>query len=246
MYHPRHSKKETLAPSAPTEPAETLTKKSSKRIVPFILGQPARILVASLILCLTACSSPDHLEQSRQTPSPSPTATSTSTRATSTPSATPSPTPSATPSPIYSASPLPLALEVDPPAAKESTAELDAVQQPLATPAQEVYYANCSAAREAGAAPLYIGQAGYRQEMDGDGDGIACEPYSSPAQQGSNDQEAAAGLLAAPNQAPAQEVYYANCSAAREAGAAPLYIGQAGYRQEMDGDGDGIACEARG
>ncbi|WP_207767425.1 excalibur calcium-binding domain-containing protein [Arthrobacter glacialis] len=38
------------------------------------------------------------------------------------------------------------------------------------------YYANCDAARAAGAAPLYVGQPGYRSGMDGDNDGIACEP----------------------------------------------------------------------
>lgn len=41
----------------------------------------------------------------------------------------------------------------------------------------EVYYRNCAAARAAGAAPLYRGQPGYRPQMDGDSDGIACEPY---------------------------------------------------------------------
>lgn len=40
-----------------------------------------------------------------------------------------------------------------------------------------VYYRNCAAARAAGAAPLYRGQAGYRAAMDADGDGVACEPY---------------------------------------------------------------------
>lgn len=40
-----------------------------------------------------------------------------------------------------------------------------------------VYYRNCDAARAAGAAPLRRGQPGYRVEMDGDRDGIACEPY---------------------------------------------------------------------
>lgn len=40
-----------------------------------------------------------------------------------------------------------------------------------------------------------------------------------------------------------QSTYYANCSAARAAGAAPLYAGQAGYGSHLDGDGDGIACE---
>lgn len=40
-----------------------------------------------------------------------------------------------------------------------------------------VYYSGCREARAAGAAPLYRGRPGYRPEMDGDGDGIACEPY---------------------------------------------------------------------
>lgn len=40
-----------------------------------------------------------------------------------------------------------------------------------------IYYRGCNEVRAAGAAPLYRGQPGYRPEMDGDGDGIACEPY---------------------------------------------------------------------
>ncbi len=38
-------------------------------------------------------------------------------------------------------------------------------------------YRNCREARAAGAAPLYRGEPGYGEHMDGDGDGIACEPY---------------------------------------------------------------------
>jgi hypothetical protein len=45
------------------------------------------------------------------------------------------------------------------------------------TPQPGAYYRNCDAARAAGVAPLYIGEPGYRSNMDGDGDGIACEPY---------------------------------------------------------------------
>lgn len=40
-----------------------------------------------------------------------------------------------------------------------------------------VYFRNCKEAWAAGAAPLHRGKPGYRPEMDGDGDGIACEPY---------------------------------------------------------------------
>ena len=40
-----------------------------------------------------------------------------------------------------------------------------------------VYYPGCNPVRAAGKAPLYAGQPGYREGMDGDGDGIACEDY---------------------------------------------------------------------
>ncbi|TSD98085.1 DUF1524 domain-containing protein [Skermania sp. ID1734] len=51
-----------------------------------------------------------------------------------------------------------------------------------------------------------------------------------------------------PPPAPAQplqqsQVYYPNCSAARAAGAAPIYAGQPGYSTKLDRDGDGVACE---
>jgi hypothetical protein len=39
------------------------------------------------------------------------------------------------------------------------------------------YWAGCNDARAAGTAPIYIGEPGYREGMDGDGDGVACEPY---------------------------------------------------------------------
>lgn len=39
------------------------------------------------------------------------------------------------------------------------------------------YWPGCKAARAAGTAPIYLGEPGYREGMDGDGDGIACEPY---------------------------------------------------------------------
>lgn len=37
--------------------------------------------------------------------------------------------------------------------------------------------------------------------------------------------------------------YYANCSAARAAGAAPVYADDPGYSRRLDRDGDGIGCE---
>ncbi|WP_226436693.1 GmrSD restriction endonuclease domain-containing protein [Rhodococcus yananensis] len=46
---------------------------------------------------------------------------------------------------------------------------------PVAPADTSVYYRNCAAARAAGAAPLHAGQPGYRPDMDGDRDGVACE-----------------------------------------------------------------------
>lgn len=47
---------------------------------------------------------------------------------------------------------------------------------PTPTPATgEVYYRNCTAARAAGAAPIYRGEPGYRSRLDRDNDGVACE-----------------------------------------------------------------------
>ena len=46
---------------------------------------------------------------------------------------------------------------------------------PAAPAGAAAYYANCAAARAAGAAPLFAGQAGYRAGLDRDSDGVACE-----------------------------------------------------------------------
>ncbi len=50
-----------------------------------------------------------------------------------------------------------------------------ATPKPTKTKKKSVYYANCAAARAAGAAPLYAGEPGYRAGLDRDGDGVACE-----------------------------------------------------------------------
>lgn len=38
------------------------------------------------------------------------------------------------------------------------------------------YWGGCNSARAAGTAPIFRGEPGYRPGMDGDNDGIACEP----------------------------------------------------------------------
>jgi len=39
-------------------------------------------------------------------------------------------------------------------------------------------------------------------------------------------------------------VYYANCSEARAAGAAPIRRGEPGYASHLDRDNDGVACDS--
>lgn len=47
----------------------------------------------------------------------------------------------------------------------------------------------------------------------------------------------------APAPAPVEQTYYANCKIAKAVGAAPLYVGDPGYRPGLDRDRDGVACE---
>lgn len=79
------------------------------------------------------------------------------------PAPTPTPTPAPTPAP---AAPATKAAPAPPPV--ETTEEAP-------EPDHSAYYANCSAAKAAGAAPLYRGEPGYRSALDRDGDGVACE-----------------------------------------------------------------------
>lgn len=45
------------------------------------------------------------------------------------------------------------------------------------------------------------------------------------------------------NRSEQDNVYYENCTAAKNAGVAPIYKGQPGYASKLDRDNDGIACE---
>ena len=133
------------------------------------------------------------------TPKPSPTVTaspSPSPTPTPSPSPTPSPPPSPTPSPTPTPSPIPttqappsqpplqpLMQKSEPTSEPEPTPEEEtqagggaAAPAPVPEPRQEsMYFPNCKKAKEAGAAPLYRGDPGYREELDRDRDGIACE-----------------------------------------------------------------------
>ncbi|SCF21933.1 Excalibur calcium-binding domain-containing protein [Micromonospora haikouensis] len=112
----------------------------------------------------------------------------------------------------------------DPPTS--SPAPKKTTSKPKAAP----YYKNCDAVRDADDAPLYEGEPGYRPELDRDGDGEACEPDGGNGDRGGYDDTNG-------------DVYYANCTAVRAAGAAPIRRGDPGYSRKLDRDGDGVGCE---
>jgi hypothetical protein len=72
-------------------------------------------------------------------------------------------------------------------------------------------------------------------------------PAQQAAQQAAPVQQPAAPaqvqVAPAPAPPPAAGVYYANCTAVRAAGAAPIRAGQPGYSSKLDRDGDGVGCE---
>lgn len=87
---------------------------------------------------------------------------------------------------------------------------------------------------------------------DGERDAMAnvlkdCAAIKAPTNQAPAPQAAPAPPAAAPAPpvylAPAPEVFYANCTAVKAAGAAPIRAGQPGYSNKLDRDGDGVACE---
>ncbi|MEH0819275.1 MULTISPECIES: excalibur calcium-binding domain-containing protein [unclassified Micromonospora] len=98
-------------------------------------------------------------------------------------------------------------------------------------PSPSVYYADCDAVANAGISAIEKGEPGYRKALDRNGDGTACDQFENwdyaDDSSGGN----------------SGDVYYANCSAVRAAGAAPLHRGDPGYSRKLDRDGDGIACE---
>jgi hypothetical protein len=61
-------------------------------------------------------------------------------------------------------------------AAVEETPAIDLARDDPTMVEQSVTYGGCNDVRAAGKAPLHAGEPGYRTDMDGDGDGIACEP----------------------------------------------------------------------
>lgn len=131
------------------------------------------LAVAALLATLTACGGTNPGSDPIPTigttdPSTTDTTPPTTTTTTTTPPPAPPPTevPEVAPPPVQPApyTPPPQPAPYTPPPA----------EPPPPAPA-DVYYANCSEARAAGAAPLHRGDPGYRPALDRDDDGVACE-----------------------------------------------------------------------
>ena len=81
--------------------------------------------------------------------------------------------------------------------------------------------------------------------FDSPADYRAAHPQAKQA-----DRQSATDKLPKPRRATTQtrqptQVYFRNCAQAWSVGAAPFFRGQPGYRADMDGDNDGVACEPR-
>lgn len=75
--------------------------------------------------------------------------------------------------PVMLAEPVP---DSAPPVARQAKVRKKVKPAPARrTPAASAYFANCRAARAAGAAPIFRGDPGYSRRLDRDGDGVACE-----------------------------------------------------------------------
>ncbi|GAA3963207.1 excalibur calcium-binding domain-containing protein [Gordonia caeni] len=69
------------------------------------------------------------------------------------------------------------------------------------------------------------------------------EPVTTEAEEAPRVQRLVPTTESVPEPEAGGSAYYANCAAARAAGAAPLYRGSPGYSSSLDRDGDGVACE---
>jgi hypothetical protein len=121
-------------------------------------------------------------------------------------------------------------LAADKAAAEKAAAEKAAAEQAAAAQvAAEKAAAEKAAADQAAAEQAAAAQAAAAQ---------------AAAEQAARDAAARQAVPAPAPAAPAPlSVQYANCTAARAAGAAPIYAGTPGYGKHLDRDGDGIGCD---
>ena len=173
-----------VMPSPPTNPyhrENELTEQQlrNKEINKFGCMYAVLGFLAGVLFAATSCTpEPEQIETivtETVTPEPS---TVTTTKTTIKIKTAPAPSPVQEPEPIEQVieEPAPIANLAPIPEPAPAPEPVQPAPPPdPAAPAQSVYYANCTAARAAGAAPLYAGTPGYRSQLDRDGDGVACE-----------------------------------------------------------------------
>lgn len=83
------------------------------------------------------------------------------------------------------------------------------------------------------------------QSVDAHPGGLASDGCHNDRKNGGRHchQSPKAGKTTKPAPARSGDVYYPNCTAARNAGAAPVRRGEPGYGRHLDRDNDGIGCE---
>ena len=97
-------------------------------------------------------------------------------------------------------------------------------------------------------------QPAFAEDVDwpapGDGDNVTTKEETRPAGQKSSSSESSgsgssgsSSSGSSSSSSGSSSAYFENCTAAREAGAAPVRSGDPGYGSHLDRDGDGIACE---
>ncbi|MET4051263.1 pyruvate/2-oxoglutarate dehydrogenase complex dihydrolipoamide acyltransferase (E2) component [Frigoribacterium sp. PvP054] len=125
---------------------------------------------------------------------------------------------------------------------EEKRAKLEAER--AAADAEAARIASEEAAQQAAAEQAAADQAAAAAAAQAEADRVAAE-QAATAQAEADRVAAEQAAAAAAAQAPARSTstYYANCTAARAAGAAPVRVGDPGYASHLDRDGDGIGCE---
>jgi len=131
--------------------------------------------------------------------------------------------------------------------------------EPVAVAQPEVNSeSTCDELASQGISDIPQSASGYSKSLDRDGDGIACESSDSstatapepapvvqpePVAVPEPVQQAPAPVQQPVPAEPAPEPSYANCTAVKAAGAAPIYPGQPGWEDKFDRDHDGMGCE---
>ncbi|WP_373284076.1 GmrSD restriction endonuclease domain-containing protein [Brevibacterium sediminis] len=99
-------------------------------------------------------------------------------------------------------------------------------------------------------------QPAFAEDVDwpgpGDGDNVTTKEETRPAKQKSSSSgsssssspgSSSSGTTSGSSSSSGSSSYFENCTAAREAGAAPVHRGDPGYGSHLDRDGDGVGCE---